>query len=176
MGNRQFWRWCYSVQENMLLLVLSLWKSCPGYSSFSRSFSSSLYATLQLFHTMAVLWHWVLWCCTGNASLVNLLNMSVFQLVWVWLEGFNTCGDGCKSQWPLLSVLVAVPHNSPQGADAVINCLMQMNSIIEQFFLVGDGKHPALAKGIQSSCASFFLIPWGFTNCQTRSERTCLKA
>jgi hypothetical protein len=176
MGNRQFWRWCYSVQENMLLLVLSLWKSCPGYSSFSRSFSSSLYATLQLFHIMAVLWHWVLWCCTGNASLVNLLNMSVFQLVWVWPEGFNTHGDGCKSQWPLLSVLVAVPHNSPQGADAVINCLMQMNSIIEQFFLVGDGKHPSLAKGIQSSCASFFLIPWGFTNWQTRSERTCLKA
>jgi hypothetical protein len=24
MGNRQFWRWCYSVQEKMLLLVLSL--------------------------------------------------------------------------------------------------------------------------------------------------------
>jgi hypothetical protein len=44
------------------------------------------------------------------------------------------------SQWPLLNVLVAVPHNSPQGADTVINCLMQMNSIIEQFFLVEDGK------------------------------------
>jgi hypothetical protein len=90
-----------------------LWKSCPEYSSFSRSISSSLYATLQLFHIMAVLWHWVSWCCTGNASLVTLLNMSVFQLVWVWLEGFNTCGDTCKSQWPLLSVLSAVPHNSP---------------------------------------------------------------
>jgi hypothetical protein len=82
MGNRRFWRWCYSVQEKMLLLVLSQWKSCPGYSSFSRSFSSSIYATLQLFHIMAVLWHWVLWCCTGNASLVTLLNMSVFQYDW----------------------------------------------------------------------------------------------
>ncbi|CAM6020334.1 unnamed protein product [Sphagnum balticum] len=65
-------------------------------------------------------------------------------------QGFNTRGDGCKSQWPLLSVLVAAPHNSPQGADAVINCLMQMNSIIEQFFLVGDGKEGKFAFALQS--------------------------